>query len=112
MVYKIIGGVAIFLSIVALYPSMQPGAPSVIGFYLTLLSMFISALASQRQLPYYFYCVALFSLSNVLFLNDGTRLSLLFIQGDWTYICSMYSLFLVVLCIGSLLIRYKTRSSQ
>ncbi|AUJ69007.1 hypothetical protein PNC201_03360 [Pseudoalteromonas sp. NC201] len=107
MIYKIIGGVAVFLSIVAHYPSMQPGAPSVIGFYLTLLSMFISALASQRQQPYYFYCAALFSLSNVVFLNDGTRLSLLFTQGDWTYIYSMYSLFLVVLCIGVLLVRYR-----
>ncbi|MEK0160526.1 hypothetical protein WLQ65_15500 [Pseudoalteromonas piscicida] len=104
MIYKTTGWAAVLLSLVAFYPSMQPGALSVIGFYLCLFSLIIAAFASHMDKPIYFRSVITLSLVNILFVNDGTRASLLFVQSDWVYIGSMYGIFLVVVSICGFLV--------
>ncbi|PAY01897.1 hypothetical protein CKO50_07450 [Pseudoalteromonas sp. HM-SA03] len=104
MIYKTTGWAAVLLSLVAFYPSMQLGALSVIGFYLCLFSLIISAFASHMDGPVYFRSVIILSLVNILFVNDGTRASLWFGQSDWVYMGSMYGIFLVVVSICGFLV--------
>ncbi|RRS08352.1 hypothetical protein EAG18_11525 [Pseudoalteromonas sp. J010] len=104
MIYKATGWAAVLLAIVALYPSMQPGAYSVIGFYLCLFSLIIAAFASHMDRPIYFRGAIGISLVNILLVNDGTRASLLLGQSDWVYIGSMYGIFLVVVSICGFLV--------
>ncbi|MEJ6472744.1 hypothetical protein [Pseudoalteromonas piscicida] len=104
MIYKTTGWAAVLLSLVAFYPSMQPGAFSVIGFYLCLFSLIIAAFASHMDKPIYFRSVITLSLINILLVNDGTRASLLMGQSDWVYIGSMYGIFLVVVSICGFLV--------
>ncbi|ASD69401.1 hypothetical protein [Pseudoalteromonas piscicida] len=104
MIYKTTGWAAVLLSLVAFYPSMQPGAFSVIGFYLCLFSLIIAAFASHMDKPIYFRSVITLSLVNILLVNDGTRASLWFGQSDWVYIGSMYGIFLVVVSICGFLV--------
>ncbi|MEI5637910.1 MULTISPECIES: hypothetical protein [unclassified Pseudoalteromonas] len=99
MIYSVTGWAAVTLSLVAFYPSMLTGAMSVIGFYVCLFALIIAAFASHMDKPIYFRITIFSALLNVFFLNDGTKLSLLFNQTDWIYIGSMYGIFLVVLSI-------------
>ena len=105
MLYRVTGWAAIALSIVALFPSHQTGALSVIGFYICLFSLLIGAFASHLGHYFYYRTVFLIALMNVFIVNDGTRFMLLIEQNDWVYIGSMYGIFVVVGSICSFLIR-------
>ncbi|KAF7764771.1 hypothetical protein PCIT_b0835 [Pseudoalteromonas citrea] len=105
MLYKITGWAAIALSLVALFPSHQTGALSVIGFYICLFSLLIGAFASHLGHYFYYRTVFFVALMNVFIINDGTHFMLLIEQSDWVYIGSMYGIFVVVGSICSFLIR-------
>ncbi|MBQ4850363.1 hypothetical protein [Pseudoalteromonas sp. MMG012] len=112
MLYKITGWAAIILALSALLPSYQTGALSVIGFYLCLFSLLISAFASHLGNYFYYRLVFLIAVINVFIINDGTRVMLLIKQTDWVYIGSMYGIFFVIGSICSFLLRREDASSQ
>ncbi|ESP92457.1 MULTISPECIES: hypothetical protein [Pseudoalteromonas] len=104
MIYHLSGWISVLISIFAIYPSYQPGANSVIGFYLALFSLLVAAFASHLGHALYYRAVFVFSIINVMFVNDGTNLSLLTSENDWVYIGSMYGIYIVVSSICGFLV--------
>ncbi|MCO7187537.1 MULTISPECIES: hypothetical protein [unclassified Pseudoalteromonas] len=104
MLYRISGWSAIVLSLLALYPSYQTGALSVIGFYLGLFALLLSSFASHTGNLIYYRSVFVFSVLNVFFVNDGTCVMLLAENNDWVYIGSMYGIFIVISSICGFLV--------
>lgn len=112
MLYKLTGWSAIFLSFCALYPSYQTGALSVIGFYICLFSLLLSAFASHLGNYFYYRLVFFIAIINVFIINDGTRFVLLIKQNDWVYIGSMYGIFIVVASICGFLTKQETVTNE
>jgi hypothetical protein len=110
MLYKITGWTAILLALLSLFPSYQTGALSVVGFYICLFSLLISAFASSLGKQLFYKSSFLIALMNVFIINDGTRFMLLLEQNDWVYIGSMYGIFIVVVSICSFLIQIKDKA--
>ncbi|KID55963.1 hypothetical protein JF50_16685 [Pseudoalteromonas luteoviolacea] len=104
MIYHLSGWISVLISIFAIYPSYQPGAGSVIGFYLCLFALLVSAFASHLGHSLYYRAAFVLSIINVLFVNDGTNLSLLTSENDWVYIGSMYGIYIVVSSICGFLV--------
>ncbi|MDK1288117.1 hypothetical protein [Pseudoalteromonas umbrosa] len=104
MIYHLSGWISVLISIFAIYPSYQPGANSVIGFYLCLFALLVAAFASHLGHSLYYRAVFSLSIVNVLFVNDGTNISLLSSENDWVYIGSMYGIYIVVSTICGFLV--------
>ncbi|KZN69624.1 hypothetical protein [Pseudoalteromonas luteoviolacea] len=104
MIYHISGWSSVIISILAIFPSYQPGANSVIGFYLCLFALLVAAFASHLGHVLYYRVVFALSIVNVLFVNDGTNIALLTSQNNWVYIGSMYGIYIVVSSICGFLV--------
>lgn len=96
MFYKILGWCGVILAIFSLLPSLVPGALSMIGFFISLIALFISILSTKAGNVFYLKAASFIVAIGMLFINDSLRIvgslehiswpSKLFIYGVYLFI--------------------------
>lgn len=98
MLFKILGWVAVIIGILAIGPSLVPGSISVIGLYISILSLIMAMVSVKSGSYLYLKIVTVVYVLGVLLFNDGSRL--FFANPNMTleykgYIYSILTVFLI-----------------
>ncbi|PID47310.1 MAG: hypothetical protein CSB47_00800 [Proteobacteria bacterium] len=102
MFYKVLGWVAIIVSVLLLIPSVVPGAVSVIASWLAFLILLVSILTIQSGNFFYFKVTATISAIGLFIANDSLRLYGALPGVPWVYKLTCYGAFIVI-CILAVL---------
>jgi hypothetical protein len=110
VVIKILGWFSITLAVLALAPSIVPGAMSVLAYYLSLVALIFSIWTIKSGGVYYFKTTATIVCVGMFIFNDYLRLYSSLPQATWAEKLGLYTFYILIGVVG--LTRVKKHSKQ
>jgi hypothetical protein len=101
VLYKILGWLSIVLAILALAPSVVPGAMSVLALYVVIFALIISIITIKSGTAFYFKLTAIISAIGIFIVNDALRLYGSLPQSSGLLKLSVYSIFIIICVLAN-----------